>query len=116
VNDTTETTGRRALAATLDLVVAVCFAMVVLATTTAAAYTLALILWGPPQVDLLHGLDPGALIFVLFEFIAFSPFGWVSIGAGLVVAILSALARHGILALRSPGMIAAGVGLSREQG
>jgi hypothetical protein len=104
-----ETSRRRALAAGLDVALALVVASAFFATTALVMTVFIMTSSGTPMPDTLLGLSPAALAFWAFELFLLTPLGWLSTGAGVTAGALGWLSRRGFLAHRSPGMVIAGI-------
>jgi hypothetical protein len=97
------------MAATLDLVFSLFFAVFVFTSTCVGVLVVAMVVWQIPLPTLLSDLGPDALAFWAFELLVFTPFGWLALIEGVVIGVMCRRARRGLLAARSPGMLLTGI-------
>ena len=116
MSDSTETVRKHVLASAIDLVVALCAGMLVFAVTGTVVTVLFVAVSGAPLPGTLLELEPIAAAFWAFELLVFTPFGWFSASAAITTAVLGWLARSGLVAYRSPGMLLAGISARPARG
>lgn len=102
----------RSVIALADAAIACVLAVAATALTLAVVIAVAM---GPAVAGLPH--SPSELLlyfaFPVFEFLVFTPVGWVAPLMAGGLGLLFWMARRGILPLRSPGMAMAGIGPGR---